>query len=80
MVVRKTNTSEEKYKVKVHVGSRAGKHDRYCKRLTNQEAFQILKRSKFKLKKKVYGEKEILNSRRSAGRTNKTNMTDIGKD
>ena len=40
----------------------------------------MLKRSKFKLKKKVYGEKEILNSRRSAGRTNKTNMTDIGKD
>ena len=58
MVVRETNTSEEKYKVKVHVGSRAGKHDRCCKRLTNQEAFQILKRSKFKLKKEsLWGER-----------------------
>ena len=54
MVARETNTSEEKYKVKVHVGSRAGKHDRYCKRLTNQEAFEMLERSKFKLKKRVF--------------------------
>ena len=56
MVARETSTSEEKYKVKVHVGSRADKHDRYCKRLANQEAFEMLERSKFKLKNKCLWE------------------------
>ena len=54
MVARETSTSEEKYNEEVHVGSRADKHDRYCKRLTNQEAFEMLERSKFKLKKRVF--------------------------
>ena len=42
--------------------------------------FKCLKEASSNWKKRVYGEKEILNSQRSAGRTNKTNMTDIGKD
>ena len=42
--------------------------------------FKCLEEASSNWKKRVYGEKEILNSQRSAGRTNKTNMTDIGKD